>query len=77
MRVFINEEWGYRYWVWETDLSEEEVIAFFHAWEIQYPTDISLFPGRVWEVEHFSERKSCALLMHIHEEFDSFIQAVH
>ena len=49
--VFIEEEYGYRYWVWETGMGADELVAL---WKTLNPTTCFVhpdtLPGKVVEV---------------------------
>jgi hypothetical protein len=42
IKVFVEEEYGYRYWVWEADMSADELVTW---WKTMNPTTYFLSPA--------------------------------
>ena len=73
--VMIEEEYGYRYWIWEPRKTREELIEWWRAVE---STDAYLFspaslPGKVTQIRKVRQ-KSCLWYCHLHMNRDSFLK---
>ena len=73
--VLLDEEYGYRTWLWRTEMSEEQLIAW---WQAQPTMDDHFFdpsktlPGRLTEVDSI-EPEATLWRGHVHMDDDSFI----
>lgn len=81
MRFLIEEEYGYRYWVWETAKSKQEMIAWWSALESVneyfFNPATSLPFGKVSPLPVGSSPTDMPELegyLHLHEDFDSFMR---
>ena len=83
-RIPIEEEYGFRYWIWETLDTFESAQARFEGvvsdpdFSCHHPYDLDL--GGVWrkvdsETWH-TEVHSTGILGHLHESDDSYVRRV-
>jgi hypothetical protein len=78
--VWIEEEYGYKYWRWESNMTSAELVAWWKAMESVEPYFWSFdnVPGKMTEVT----MDECPVLAdddklwkaHVHEDCDSFLR---
>jgi len=76
--VFISEEYGYRYWSWEPEMTKEQ---FSNWWKnltdsdiIKYYFNIKALPGVMTETTPDSYNAESDIYCHFHDVDDSYIQ---
>jgi hypothetical protein len=52
VKVFVEEEYGYRYWMWDTGMTPEALIAWWQALDTvhKYFFSPASLPGRMTEI---------------------------
>ena len=75
VRVFLEEEYGYRHWVWRTGLTERELISWWSSQEVMTDSNLDYLPGELKEVtlEEVSHQ-SFSFHAHIHMNDDSYLK---
>ncbi len=84
IRIPIEEEYGWRYWIWETPDTFENAVDRFEDvvrdpdFHYHHPYDLDL--GGVWrkvdsETWH-TEVHSTGIIGHLHESDDSYVRRV-
>jgi hypothetical protein len=84
MRILLDEEYGYRYWLWDTQ--DKEITSDFVGWfnriikDVTCLFDCHTLPGAVIDVgdETFQSAvmaKEFDYYIHLHEPEDSYIRA--
>lgn len=71
--VLVSEEYGYRWWVWDTGMTESELIKFWEnipEMRKHYMNPSVTLPGKWHEASPGHGR----WFAHIHWEDDSFLQ---
>ena len=77
--VLIDEEYGYRYWLWEFRGTEEQLLEAFNSNKPEScTTEPTVLPGKVreipsWTELHLSMAPDCDYHAHWHESDDSEI----
>ena len=76
MRIFLEEEYGYRYWIWNTGKAKKEILDW---WEKLETVDSFFFDPSATlpfgEVLPFVGKKlETEAYMHLHEDDDSFLR---
>ena len=83
MRILVEEEYGYRYWLWEDNRELDVVIQDFYKLvklDGFFFTGPDQLGGEWKEVSHdewskLAEEKSYHAVAHVHENHDSYILA--
>jgi hypothetical protein len=79
MKIFIEEEYGYRYWIWTIEKTKSEMIS----WWSELETVIPFFydPSKslpFGDFEHLSEppldTQEDVHYIHLHEDCDSYMR---
>ena len=83
MKIFLEEEYGFRYWLWDTDKDKEAVLSWWAELETVIPffyNPAQTLPfGKVSPLPcdhalHFTNYLAGAeAYMHLHEDNDSFL----
>jgi hypothetical protein len=74
----IEEEYGYKYWVWDTGIPLSEVLAWWKDLDSvsEYFWGADRLPfGKVEQVRFEDFTGSCLPYMHLHTDGDSHIEA--
>ena len=79
MKILLEEEYGYRYWIWDTGKNKEEVLSWWSELETVRPfffnPSKTLPFGEVLSLNkdwvHVPETEA---YMHLHEDEDSFLR---
>jgi hypothetical protein len=75
VQVYIDEEYGYRFWFWDTGMTEAELVRWWGNLGSVTPFYFSpqgLLPGTVTKIPHF--QGPTPYLAHLHEDFDSWLK---
>jgi hypothetical protein len=73
--VYIEEEYGYRYWVWESDKTPDQLTEWWQALESVEPYSVpDNLPGKVREVDSLPG-KNGVWFCHLHTEDDSYLRS--
>ncbi len=70
--IFVDEEYGYRFWLWETEMSRQEVIEFWksiESMEEHFMDPSKTMPGTWKQVQHSTDK--VAFKAHMHMDNDS------
>lgn len=73
--VFVVEEYGYRYWQWNSGLSEQQLREFWAALPSVAPGFFhpgAILSGRLRQVRERPDRP--LWLVHIHQDDDSYLR---
>lgn len=73
--VLLEEEYGYRTWIWHTGMSEAEIVEWWKNLETVSPyffTPVGL-PGTLKERDWDEDLPETTWSGHIHEDGDSFL----
>ena len=81
MRVIVDEEYGYCYWVWDAPDNAKELIEAKLEDPQYFATNLpSQFPEGTWKKLEYEELKrirdagTWELYAHLHERDDSFVK---
>tara|TARA_R110000851_G_C12954863_1_gene553681 strand:+ start:131 stop:448 length:318 start_codon:yes stop_codon:yes gene_type:complete len=84
MKIFLEEEYGFRYWLWDTDKDKEAVLSWWAELETVIPffyNPAQTLPfGKVSPLDDTEAAASMArqvgaeAYMHLHEDEDSFLR---
>jgi len=79
MKIILEEEYGYRWWLWDTGKSKEEMLSWWSELETVEPFFFN--PSKTLPFGNVSILDDvCSLIpetdayMHLHEDFDSFLR---
>ena len=81
MKIFLEEEYGYRYWLWDTGKDKEAVLSWWAELETVIPffyNPAQTLPfGKVLPLDDAALKRLRAAgaeaYMHLHEDDDSFL----
>ena len=76
VRVYIDEEYGYRDWVWKTGMTEEELVTWWKDQVSLGDGDILHLPGKVekFDPHHHSPPEKPHFWAHLHANDDSYLR---
>tara|TARA_B100001758_G_C18153282_1_gene475188 strand:- start:204 stop:488 length:285 start_codon:yes stop_codon:yes gene_type:complete len=79
MKFLVDEEYGYRHWVWETGKSRKEMVAWWSSLETVDPfffNPASSLPfGKIYPLpEDCQDIPEVLGYFHLHEDYDSFMK---
>ena len=80
MKILLEEEHGYRYWLWETGKEKQEILSWWAELETVNPfffnPSKSLPFGEVHSLDndYHAELPETEAYMHLHEDEDSFLR---
>lgn len=73
--VFLEEEYGYRYYIWHTGMSEEELVNYWESIEDINCLSIHTLPGKLVAFNgSYDERPSTKWYAHHHTNLDSELE---
>jgi hypothetical protein len=78
LTIVIDQEWGFQHWLWETEMTEAELIEFWQGLEhIPYTEPPSFLPGkfkRLLENESLAVIRRYQFIAHFHMDDDSHLR---
>ncbi len=73
--VFLEEEYGYKYFIWYTGMSEEDLISYWENIEDIDYFGIHDLPGKLVRFDgYYDERPSTKWYAHYHTNLDSSLE---